>query len=143
MSLHNFSAPLVGDYFRPPAKALIQLLPIDHPLILQREPDNAFDPNAVKVILETSTLQAIPAPSPIDQLLDEKCGPFGFSADEIFASSEWHLGYIAKEFAVHLTKLLIDENEEPIPYTATLSFFTNEKGQNKPQVMIEIEIHEE
>jgi len=138
MTIQSFTAPLVGDFYRPPAKGLLQCLPSSHSLLLRREPENPYDENAVMVLLSTSTLT-----DDMMDTLEEKCAPFGFGADEIFAAEEWHLGYIAKEYAVHLTKLLINDDGEEVPYTATLSFFTNERGQNKPLVNIEIDIPEE
>ena len=43
--------PIVGMAFRPPAVFIIKSLPHGAPLILEREPENPFDPNAVRVIL--------------------------------------------------------------------------------------------
>lgn len=47
----QFEAILRGANFRPiEAQALVMQLDEDAPLILQREPDNQFDPNAIQVI---------------------------------------------------------------------------------------------
>ncbi len=42
---------LVGMHFRPPAKEVLAALPAGTTLWLQREPDNPYDENAVKVLL--------------------------------------------------------------------------------------------
>ena len=42
--------PIVGLSHRPPeTRALLNTLPIDQPLILDPEPDNPYDPSAIKV----------------------------------------------------------------------------------------------
>jgi hypothetical protein len=145
MPLQSFTAPLRGDYHHPPAKGLLACLPSDHPLLLIREPDNAYDENAVMVLLETSSLAAAEEEISEDTaaLLEEKCAPYGFSSEEILAEDTWMLGYIGKEYAIHLTKLLIDSEGNPTEYKATLSFFTNEKGRQMPLVVIEIDVPEE
>ena len=47
MPMNTF--PIVGAYYHPPAKALIDALAVDTPLLLIAEPDNAYDPNAIAV----------------------------------------------------------------------------------------------
>lgn len=44
-------SPIVGAHFRPPAKLLLTILPINSPLHLDPDPDNPYDPNAVKVLI--------------------------------------------------------------------------------------------
>lgn len=135
MADQTFTAPLVGDYYRPPAKAIIQSIPTNTSLILRREPDNPYDENAVKVIILTENI-----PQSSHETLESLAGPYGFSLEEILAEEEWHLGYISKEFAVHLTKLLEPEDTD---YSAHLSFFVNEKGKNNNAVEITINIESE
>lgn len=48
---NRFEAPVVGMHFRPPAKDVINLLAGDTELLLERQPDNEYDPKAVKVML--------------------------------------------------------------------------------------------
>ena len=59
------------------------------------------------------------------------------------AEEYWHVGYIAKEFAVHLTKLLISDDDEEVDYKASLTFFTNDRGKQSNAVVIEMDIGEE
>lgn len=47
----RLSGPLVGMHFRPPAGDIVNLLPAKTTLILQRQPENQYDVNAVQVLL--------------------------------------------------------------------------------------------
>ena len=58
----SHSIPLVGAHFRPPAKALIQSLPVGQVLRLSREPDNQYDTNAIQVWLRHCPPLAKPQP---------------------------------------------------------------------------------
>lgn len=49
--LLRFEANLVGMHFRPPAKDVVNLLAGGTELIVQRQPQNPYDPNAVQVLL--------------------------------------------------------------------------------------------
>jgi hypothetical protein len=42
---------MVGMHFRPPAKAVLEALPVGTTLWLRREPENPYDANAVQVLL--------------------------------------------------------------------------------------------
>lgn len=42
-------SPIVGAFYRPPAKTILGLLGPGHELVLDPEPDNPYDENAVKV----------------------------------------------------------------------------------------------
>jgi hypothetical protein len=83
-------SPLVGAHFRPPAKAILAALPAATPLILEREHNNPYDPNAVKVLVEPKHIPE----SQYDDLTMVAQG-YGFTAEEICAEPKWHLGYIA------------------------------------------------
>lgn len=84
------SSPLVGMHFRPPAKAILGVLRQGTPLTLEREPGNEYDPQAVKVLLDSAHIPS----SQLDEL-DNQASGFGFSAEQIMAQPQWHLGYIA------------------------------------------------
>ena len=105
------SAPLVGAHFRPPAKALLQSLPSNHPLELIPEPTNPYDPNAVAVFLRSSTLSQ-------DSLaeLGETLPPMGCDVETLLATPLWHVGYMAKEHASRhqqeIGRILAAEMEE-------------------------------
>jgi hypothetical protein len=104
-SISRFSGPvtdhfIVGLKFHPPALALVRALPLNCPLILRPEPDNAYDPNAIQVILPTSTIP----PSAFGQI-NEELQSSGMEIDELLAQSEWLLGYIPKEKAAEIRLL--------------------------------------
>jgi len=89
--------PIVGMFYRPPAKAFINVLAIGTPLIIRAEPDNQTDPNAVAVWLRTSYLGEAALAE-----LDLQLGGFGYKLADVLAREEWHLGYIPKEMAAEL-----------------------------------------
>jgi hypothetical protein len=93
----TFIAPLVGAHYRPPAKALLQVLPAGCDLVLTPEPDNPFDANAVMVSVATA---AVPAAQ--HDVLRTLAAGYGFELDEVLARPEWHLGYIARGQAAEL-----------------------------------------
>jgi hypothetical protein len=154
MTIQTFTAPLMGAFHRMkdlekpvPAVGILSVLPSGFPLYLLREPENTSDENAVKVLLSSSDLEE----QNIDMdKLEEAINPYGFIVEDIVADEYWHVGYIAKEFAVHLTKLLIpslvmtDEGEEELEpeYSAHLTFFTNNRGKQQNAVVIEMDIGE-
>lgn len=98
----HYIVPLVGDYFRMkdpiapvPASAILKALPINAPLVLEREFDNAYDPNAIKVLWDPT--EAIGVTS---ELIDGAISPFGFTLDELLErGTALHVGYIGKDYA--------------------------------------------
>lgn len=103
----KFLAPVVGMHFRPPAKVLLNCLPGGSELLLEREPDNHFDPNAIKVCIRSAQLPA----SQHDDLA-QQLPPFGFTLQEVLSQAVWQLGYIAREYAVQLAPILDADTEE-------------------------------
>lgn len=97
----NYRVPVVGMHFRPPAKAILQVLPLDFPLGIEMEPDNEHDPNAIKVIVKSEDL-----PKDSHSTLDTLAQGFGFSAADILAQPEWHLGYVKATSAAELAGFL-------------------------------------
>lgn len=95
---------IVGAHFRPPAKAILAALPLGSDLELRPEPTNQYDPNAIAVWVQTSSI-----PHTVRDDLDLRAKGYGYSADEIFAQSEFHLGYIPKEEAKRIIHLMPPE----------------------------------
>lgn len=91
--------PIVGAFHRPPALAIIQVLPSGCTLILRPEPDNPCDPNAIQVLVRS---EHIPHDDHAYDLLDQLATPYGSSADEIMAQEEWHLGYVPRTDAANI-----------------------------------------
>jgi hypothetical protein len=89
--------PIVGAFYRPPAKALLEVLPIGTQLMLMAEPDNAYDPNAIAVWLNTTDI-----PEASFAKLEELLPNYGTDVDTVKASEAHHVGYIPKEMAKSL-----------------------------------------
>jgi hypothetical protein len=105
--------PIVGAFYRPPAKALIEALSIGTPLQLIAEPDNQYDPNAIAVYLCTTDI-----PDNAYDKLEEILPPYGYSLEQVMNEEYWHLGYVPKELAAKLVGTL---GPEPMSVTFSLS----------------------
>ena len=92
------SLPIVGAHFRPPAKALLQVLPQGAPMILRPEPTNAYDPNAIQILVATSAI-----PKEVHEELEMHALGFGFDLAAILAEPEWHIGYVPRQIAAVVT----------------------------------------
>jgi hypothetical protein len=94
-------SPIVGAFYRPPAKTIMNLLDVGHELVLSPEPTNQYDPNAIRVLVKLNTIM-IPEVDK-DRISDELMR-FGASwedlqKDEFGEKSEdpvFHLGYIPR-----------------------------------------------
>lgn len=106
-------APIRGFHFHPPAKALVQFIPFQAQLLLRREPENQYDPNAIQVWIAP---QAFPE-SVEDQLQVDLMG-FGMDLAQFREQAHWLLGYIGKEFAFQLAGPL--DNAKRV--SATMAF---------------------
>lgn len=85
-------SPIVGTHFRPPAGLILTQLPVGTELILSPEPDNPYDPNAVRIELDGSSI-------PYDKLDPDQLLSCGWTVealrDEYEGWKVFHLGYIA------------------------------------------------
>lgn len=106
------SLPIVGAHFRPPAKALLSVLPAGTALLARPEPENEHDPNAIMVVLPVASV-----PHTHREVIATAVAGYGFSSDDIFEAAEWHVGYIPAKIAVFLAPKL-DGQEAP----GTLTF---------------------
>jgi hypothetical protein len=109
--------PIVGAFYRPPAKALIDVLPIGTPLQLIAEPENPYDPNAVAVYLASEHI-----PEAAKAKLEETLPLCGFSVEAVMEQQFWHLGYVPKEMASKLRDANVVADE---PVDVTFSTSTN------------------
>lgn len=91
MTTHTL--PIVGAHFRPPAKQLLAAIAGGTDLALIPEPENPYDPNAVRVVLcgESITVD--------DETLMDQLAGTGYDIDDI-RSGVFHVGYIPKTEAV-------------------------------------------
>lgn len=86
--------PIVGSFYRPPAKMILEHLALDTPLYLEAEPTNQFDVNAIAVYLESKDI-----PSATLAALEPLLPSCGHSLESLEDLKLIHLGYIPKELA--------------------------------------------
>lgn len=88
--------PLVGTYFRPPAKQVVAHLPRGASLLLWPEPTNPYDPKAIQVLVSLrDTLPILQY-----EALDEAMEGTGFSLPDLLENPEmFQLGYLARSGA--------------------------------------------
>ncbi len=96
MASDTITTNIVGQHFRPPAKALLAIIPAGHPLLLQPEPTNEYDENAVQVVLRTTSLEALMADEAWRDNAEMELSGQGHSLETIFEQDEWQLGYLPK-----------------------------------------------
>lgn len=135
------SVPLMGAHFRPPAKALIQALPSDHPLSLRPEPTNPYDPNAVAVWLDASTIDE----DTLAQELAFTLPPQGQDVEALLDQRWWQLGYLAKEkaaiFQEPIARAIEGANasaESPDDFSEGFPAKLGFSGEGKPVVLFNI-----
>lgn len=93
---------LVGSHFVPPAKALLSNLPRGISLLLEHDPGNPYDENAVKVLLWPAAIPAM-----VYEELELALPGMGSSLEEVLASPEGlMLGHLAKSGGGPLLKYL-------------------------------------
>ena len=99
-----FLCPVVGSFFRPPAKTILSLLDAGHELVLDPEPDNPYDPLAIKVGVKLNSIM-VPE-SDVERIRDElmrygatwedlQKDEFG----ELLEDPILHLGYVPRSGA--------------------------------------------
>lgn len=99
------SLPIVGSVYRPPAKALLSVLPAGTTLLARPEPENPHDPNAIMIVLRSSDI-----PHSHAEAIATAVAGFGFTSDEIFSRAEWHVGYLPAKLAIFIAPKM--ENKE-------------------------------
>jgi len=122
-----FTVPLVGMHFRPPAKALLQVLPTDFPLQAETEPDNEYDKHAIKLMLKSADI-----PKDAHDDLNMLASGFGFPIEDILAKDAWHLGYVKATSASQIAPLINGGSHKFA--SSKLSY----DGEGKPLVTIEV-----
>lgn len=81
---------LVGAHFRPPAKVLLAHLPAGCQLSLVPEPDNPYDPKAIRVLVSVAEVPEDEWPE-----METDLASCGSSQEDLEASGEAWLGYVA------------------------------------------------
>lgn len=109
--------PIIGTFFHPPAKALIEVISIGTPLTIWAEPENAFDANAIAIYLKSSNLSDHAC-----EILDrEKLSEYGLNLSDVLSQESWRLGYIPRPIAASLKSSGIVRDNEAIQGTFSLS----------------------
>ena len=90
---------LVGDFQYPPAKLLLQNIPGGTELLLEPEPDNPYDVNAIKVRVRTDDI-----PATRDSELEMLLPGAGLTLSELRMEPQWMLGYVAANGGKPLAK---------------------------------------
>jgi hypothetical protein len=121
--MNEFTLPIVGLWFKPPAMKLVKLLPLNTNLELIHEPNNQVDPNAVAVWLTVEDLklstnsilshdlrEAIESGSWLEKSQsDSKVQIQAETFDEFRELAYFQLGYIGAENA----RLLVQRKDWP------------------------------
>lgn len=94
MTTLKLVAPIVGAQFRPPAALLLRVLSMGHPLLLEGEPSNEHDPDAIKVLLPILSLD--PDNEAIANILQASHLSNQEAIDNWVNKKYFHLGYVAK-----------------------------------------------
>jgi hypothetical protein len=92
--------PIVGAFFRPPAKTILDILPIGTPLTLLAEPENEYDTNAIAIYIAFSVINTMSEESL--GALDASLTSSGFNLARLEEMEHIHLGYIPKAIAARL-----------------------------------------
>ena len=90
MNRISTKSPIVGAYFRPPAKQVLASLPSGCQLVLVAEPDNPYDAAAIKVLVGLDQV-----PEGQYEELERALDGTGTSLGELLERDEpLHLGYV-------------------------------------------------
>jgi hypothetical protein len=99
--MNIFLCPIVGAFYRPPAKTILGLLDAGHELILDPEPDNPYSAEAIKVGVKLNSIMI--AESDLERVQDELMR-YGATWDDLqrdeFGELQedpiMHLGYVPR-----------------------------------------------
>lgn len=97
-------SPIVGAFYRPPAKTILGLLGPGHELVLDPEPDNSYDENAVKVGVRLGSINV--SQLQMDEI-EEELMKYGSTWAELFKDEYgepvenplFHIGYVPRSGA--------------------------------------------
>jgi HIRAN domain len=93
----QFTSPIVGMFYRPPAKAIVTYLKPGAMLIVRPEPDNPADVNAIAVFIPGGELT-----SQMTALMSAEISKSGRDANMECEKELVQLGYIPKEIAADI-----------------------------------------
>jgi hypothetical protein len=102
--MNIFICPIVGAYFRPPAKVIMRIMDAGHELVLEPEPENPYDSDAIKVGVRLNTIHVAESDFPD---VEEELMRYGATWEDL-KKDEWgelvedpvmHLGYVPRSGA--------------------------------------------
>lgn len=106
---------IVGSHFKPPAKLLLENLPRGTPLSLEPDPENPYDPNAIRVLVGSKDI-----PESRYETLEGALGAVGVDGmGEILGEASWFLGHVAASEGKPLLKAREATGDD---YKGTLEF---------------------
>ena len=91
-ALTSIYVPIVGSHYHPPAVIVLKELEMGQELVLDPEPFNEWDPNAVKVVVRLSDFKM--SDDLVHRIADCLIG-YGSNWEEFVARGECLLGYVA------------------------------------------------
>lgn len=110
MSKH--STLIVGAHFRPPAKQLLAVLPPGHPLRLVEDNENAYDPAAVKVMLDLTDSGGLPLLTEAQiAALEVELPNVGLTLEQLMSTGPVQLGFVPAQDGKPLQKARAVEPE--------------------------------
>lgn len=122
--MKTYTYPMVGMHYRPPANALVQVLPVNTRMTLMAEPYNEFDSNAIGVWVDMTSCANNTRINKI--LMDHENG-------NLMPAQAIKLGYLPKDIASYLRK-----NGFPSDTEVEGKFYIP-FGSNKPHVRFDLE----
>ncbi len=121
----SLRSPIRGAGFHPPANLVLKHSPSGLPLLIEADPSNPYDSNAIKVLVAKEAL------APFAESFAETLADFGVDKDEFFEDeSPLWLAFIAKEE----TSLWHNALASGQPLAPTLGF----AADGKPLILCEV-----
>jgi hypothetical protein len=127
--------PIVGMYYRPPAQALVDSLPVGTPMILRADPHGEVsgsahnDPTAICIVMRT---EAVAAETLANAEFIAALSRYGTSIDDFLAEPEWHIGFVPKELAYEATN-------SGFPAGVDIPGIFSVSANGKPRIRFELE----
>ena len=125
--------PIVGMYYRPPAQALVDTLPVGVRMILRSDPNGETsgsrhnDETAICVSLRS---EDIPPATLANEDFVQALSRYGTSLDDLLKEEEWHIGFLPKELAY-------EEHNSGFPQGQDVEGIFTVSPNGKPRVRFE------
>lgn len=106
---------LVGAFHRPPAKQVLECLPTGQPLLLIPEPENPYDREALRVLVEPGTI-----PVELHDMLRDKLAGTGTELEDLLMQPDpLQLGFVVASEGKPLAKA---REASPMPLVGNREF---------------------